>query len=81
MAGKLQRACMTFPPGAACLLVSFFALMAGLKYPWQRRRLPKGTRMDMQFILSLLGMNHGRGYYRVDDLPEGPHVQSDACTS
>eukprot|EP00966_Prymnesium_polylepis_P181845 4212603-Prymnesium_polylepis.1 len=27
-AGKLNRVCMTLPPGAACMLVGLFALMA-----------------------------------------------------
>ena len=41
VAGRMQRAIMTLPPGAACLLVGIFTLMAGLKLPWHLRRLNK----------------------------------------
>mgnify|MGYP003340926714 CR=1 FL=1 len=34
LAGKMQRAIMTLPPGAACLLVNCYALMSGLTLPW-----------------------------------------------
>ncbi len=34
VAGRMQRAIMTLAPGAACLLVGMFTLMAGLNpYP------------------------------------------------
>ena len=39
LAGKAQRAVLTLPPGAACLLVHFFLLMAGLMLPWHKKRI------------------------------------------
>lgn len=80
-AGKLQRCLMTFPPGAACLLVSLFTLMAGLKLPWHRRRLNKATRYDMRLIIAMLGLNLGCGYYSYTNFNQGPEVRSDACKS
>ena len=62
-AGKMQRAIVTFPPGARCLLTSLFRLTVGLRLPWQRRRLTQGARMDMNEVLTLLGLNLGRGHY------------------
>ena len=40
MAGRMQRAVMTLPPGAACLLLGMYKFMAGLKLPWHMRPLP-----------------------------------------
>ena len=47
IAGKMQRATMTFPRGAACLVMSMFALTVGLTLPWHRRRVTKAARGDM----------------------------------
>ena len=71
VAGKMQRAVLTLPPGAACLLAAIFALMAGLVLPWQRRRTTKEERSDYRLLASLLRMNMGRGFYRYDDFAEG----------
>ena len=61
--GRMQRAILTLPPGAACLLASMLALIAGLTYPWHRRRTSKQERSDYLFLHRLLKMNMGRGYY------------------
>ena len=37
-AGRMQRALLTMPPGAACFMANLFALMRGLSVPWQKRR-------------------------------------------
>ena len=71
VAGKMQRAVLTLPPGAACLLASIFALMAGLVLPWQRRRTTKEERGDYALLASLLRLNMGRGFYRHDDFKKG----------
>ena len=71
VAGKMQRAVLTLPPGAACLLASIFALMAGLVLPWQRRRTTKEERGDYALLASLLRLNMGRGFYRYDDFKRG----------
>jgi hypothetical protein len=49
-AGKMQRAVLTLPPGAACFLANLFALMRGLSMPWQRRRVPAKARSDFQAV-------------------------------
>ena len=36
VAGRLQRAVLTMPPGAACLLANLFFLMAGLSVAWHK---------------------------------------------
>ena len=42
--GRLQRACLTFPPGAACLLANLFGLMRGLLSAGSRRRVSSSCR-------------------------------------
>ena len=79
LAGKAQRAVATLPPGAQCLLVNFFLLMAGLMLPWHKRRVPAGAKLDAQFLACMLGLNMGRGYYRYDRFRWAPLVLSDAC--
>ena len=81
LGGKAQRAIMTFPPGAQCLVTNFFLLMAGLMLPWQKRRTSKEARFDAQFIAHLLQLNLGRGYFAYDQFRWGPGVRSDACKS
>ena len=76
--GRLQRASMTLPPGAACLLASLFALMVGLKLPWHVRRVSRRARQDLAFIYKLLELNLGRGYYSYDLFEKAPEVRSDA---
>ena len=81
IAGKMQRAVMTFPPGAACLLVNCYLLMSGLTLPWQARRTTKAERLDYEFVHHLLRINMGRGYYSYDGFGSGPEYLSDASKS
>ena len=76
--GRLQRCLLTFPPGAACLLVSLFTLMVGLKLPWHVRKVSRKVRTDFAFMYQMLSSNLGRGYYRYDTFKEAPEVRSDA---
>lgn len=80
-AGKMQRACMTLPPGAACLVVSLFTLMAGLRLPWHRRRTTKRVRGDFEWLHFLLELNMGVGYYAYSLFKWGAGVRSDASAS
>ena len=77
-AGKMRRAVMTFPTGAACLVVSMFALMCGLRLPWHRRRAPRTVRRDVRTVIELLKLNLGKGYYSFKDFALGPAVAT-AC--
>ena len=43
LAGKMQRAILTLPPGARCLLAQTYSMMRGLTMRWQRRR-PRAPR-------------------------------------
>ena len=81
VAGKMQRACMTFPVGAACLVMSMFALTVGLKLPWHRRRVTKTARRDMWTVWELLQLNLGQGYYAFTTFLWGPEVATDASRS
>ena len=78
LSGRLQRALMTMPPSAACLLTSIFALMRGLKLPWHRRRLTSAARKDLRTVISILESNHGRGYFSYDHMEYAPDVYTDA---
>jgi hypothetical protein len=80
-AGRMQRAIMTLPPGAACLLVGLFTLMAGLKLPWHKRRTNKGVRDDFNWLNKLLSLNMGRGFYSYANFRRAPEVRSDASKS
>jgi len=80
-AGKMQRAVMTFPKGAACLIVSMFALMCGLRLPWQRRRTTRTVRRDVATVMDLLRLNLGQGYYSFADFALGAAVATDASRS
>ena len=66
LAGRMERAIMTFPPGARCLLVNCYAMMHGLTLPWQRRRTSKAERQDYLFVHDLLKLCKGMGYYSYD---------------
>ena len=77
-AGKMQRSVMTFPRGAACLVVSMFALMCGLRLPWHRRRTTRTVRQDVRTVIDLLRLNLGKGYYSFSDFVLGPAVATDA---
>ena len=79
--GKMLRAVMTLPPGAACLLVNVFAFTHGLKFGWQRRRTTKSLRNDFLEIYELMGMNLGRGYFSHDQFELAPNGQTDASKS
>ena len=46
-AGRIQHACLTFPPGANCMLKSLYAFMRGLTLPWQKRKVLASTRADV----------------------------------
>lgn len=81
LAGKVQRAIMTMPPGAACLLVNCYNMMSGLVYPWQRRRTTKAERDDYIFVHDVLKFNVGKGYYTHDGFPESGGVLSDSSKS
>ena len=79
--GRLQRAVLTLPPGASCLLVGLFTLMAGLTLPWHRRRVNKGFKEDMRWLHRLLSLNLGRGFYTYEHFPRAPEARSDASKS
>ena len=81
IAGRMQRAIMTFPPGAACLLTSVFSLSMGLRLPWHARRTTRRVRADFGLVQKLLQMNLGRGYYSYANFRRAPEVQSDASKS
>lgn len=79
--GRMQRAVLTLPPGAACLLANLFALMRGLVLPWQKRRTSRAVRRDFATLHELLGQNSGRGFYRIDHFKRAPTVDTDASKS
>ena len=81
LAGKMQRAIMTFPPGAACLLVNCYRLMAGLTLSWHKRRTTRSERADYRFVHDLLRLNLGKGYYSYEGFGVGPEYRSDASKS
>ena len=54
VAGRMQRAVMTMPPGAACFLASVYAMMRGLSLPWQSRRTTRQERLDFRALRELL---------------------------
>ena len=81
IAGKVQRAIQTMPPGAACLCANMYALTQGLKLPWQRRRTNAAVRQDFRDIAELLQLNLGRGYFSYDQFDMAPAVFSDASKS
>ena len=53
-AGRMQRAVMTMPPGASCLLANIFLLMIGLSVAWQKRRTTRQERQDFRFFHYIL---------------------------
>ena len=82
VAGRMQRAVLTLPPGASCLLASVFAMMAGLTYAASRRRTTRAERQDYALFRRLLSLNMGRGFYRLDDFRDGrAEVFTDASKS
>ena len=81
LAGKMQRAIMTLPPGAACLLVNCYRMMSGLSLQWHSRRTSKAERDDYKFVHDLLQLNMGKGYYSYAEFEVGHTVLSDASKS
>ena len=81
VAGRMQRAVLTMPPGASCLLANIFLLMVGLSLAWQKRRTTRKERQDYKYFYDVLQANYGRGYYTTDRFEEGPTVFSDASRS
>lgn len=77
-AGRMQRAIMTLPRGAACFLAALFAMMRGLSLPWQSRRMSRAVRADFRAIAMLLRLNMGRGFFCFDHMPRAPEVYTDA---
>ena len=78
LAGKMQRAVLTLPPGAACLLVNCYVMMKNLVLPWQSKRTTRSEREDYLFTEGLLRLNLGRGYYSYDGFPQAPLGFTDA---
>ena len=78
IAGRMQRAVLTLPPGAACFLANIYALMRGLLLPWQKRRTTRGERADYAALRELLQANDGRGYFATDQFTRGDDVYTDA---
>ena len=81
VAGRMQRAVMTLPPGASCLLASVYAMMAGLTLGFQRRRTSRLERADYLLVHDLLGLNLGKGYFSYDQFDRAPPVWTDASKS
>ena len=81
IAGKMQRAVMTFPPGAACLLLGLFSLISGLRLPWHKRRVGRQARLDMKWVEWLLRLNLGQGHYAYSLFSGAAPVESDASKS
>ena len=81
VAGRLQRAVLTMPPGASCLLANMFLLMAGLTLAWHKRRTTRAEREDYRFFYEILARFSGRGFFAFDHFTRGPCVYSDASKS
>ena len=81
VAGRMQRAIMTFPPGAAWLLVPVFMLMSRLKKPWQERRTTREARDNFLYCSRMLGEALGRGFYSYANFKRAPSVWTDASKS
>ena len=78
LAGRMQRASLTFPPGSFCVFSSLFAFTRGLVLPWQKRRVPSGLRADVKWGAEMLRANLGRGYFSYDEFSTAPKVWTDA---
>jgi len=81
VAGRMQRCLMTFPPGAAWLIVPVFMLMARLKLPHQRRRTTKEVRDNFKYTAAMLKASLGRGFYSFANFLRAPSVWTDASKS
>ena len=80
-AGKLQRAVLTLPPGASCLLSNLFSLSRGLRHPHARCRNTKACKMDLDWAAHLLSLNEGKGFFSYDRFGRAPLVATDASKS
>jgi hypothetical protein len=80
-AGRMHRAILTLPPGAACLLAGLFTLMAGLVLPWHLRRTTRGVRQDFKELHKLLSINLGKGFYSLEHFARAPVTLSDSSKS
>ena len=78
LAGWGQRAVLTFPPGASCLLTTCYIQQRGLKLLCHSRRTTRAERLDYCFIRDLLKLNLGKGYYSYADWAVAPTILSDA---
>lgn len=78
LAGRVQRATMTMPPGAAVYLSNVLSLMAGLTLPWHKRRLTREAKRDIRLLVRVLEANMGRGYYSHTHFESAPAVFTDA---
>ena len=76
--GRMQRAVLTLPQGAMCFLAALFALMRGLRLPWQQRRTTRAVRADFAAVADLLNLNLGRGFFAFDHMERAPAVYTDA---
>ena len=78
MAGRLQRAALTLPPGARCLLAPLYAAMSGLTRPWQKRNTNMRLREDLRTLHRMLALNMGKGFYSYALHRRAPDVWTDA---
>ena len=78
MAGRMQRAVLTMPPGAACFMATVYAMMRGLSLPWHARRTTRAERLDFRVLRELLQHNCGKGFFSLDQFVKGPGVDTDA---
>merc|ERR1712185_758536 len=69
VAGRMQRAVLTLPRGAACYLGNVYAMSRGLKVGAQKRRTTAAERADYATLHTLLQANAGKGYFDVSHLP------------
>ena len=81
VAGRMQRCIMTFPPGAAWLIVPVFMLMARLKLPHQRRRTTREVRSNFKYCADMLRASLGRGFYSFANFIRAPSIWTDASKS
>ena len=81
VAGRMQRCIMTFPPGAAWMLVPLFALMSRLKLPHHRRRTTREVRSNFKYCSAMLERAMGRGFYSYANHKRAPPVWTDASKS
>ena len=61
--------------------MALFALTAGLRLPWHKRRLTRVVRSNFRHLHALLSQNLGRGYYSYDLFERAPEVRTDASRS